>query len=120
MTRSAATRSNASDPSRADMPDSDKQRLSEPARRRARTGLGAIGAVLAASALAASTSVAATPPTVTETFTSTGAEQSFTVPSGVSSVRVNAIGAAGEPGSSASEAWTVPAARVPTWSASCR
>jgi hypothetical protein len=41
---------------------------------------------------------AATPPTVTETFISIGAEQSFTVPAGVSSVRVEAIGGAGESG----------------------
>ncbi|HXQ00478.1 MAG TPA: glycine-rich protein [Solirubrobacteraceae bacterium] len=33
---------------------------------------------------------------MTETFPSTGSEQSFTVPAGVSSVRVDAIGAAGE------------------------
>jgi hypothetical protein len=98
MTRSAASRFSASDSSRADIPDSDKRRLSEPACRRARTGLGAIGAVLAASALATSTSAAATPPIVTETFASTSAEQSFTVPLGVSSVRVNAIGAPGEAG----------------------
>jgi hypothetical protein len=98
MTRSAASRSSASDQSRADTLDGGKRCLSEPTRHRARAGLGALGAVLAASALAASTSAAATPPTVTDTFASTGAEQSFTVPAGVSSVRVNAIGAAGEPG----------------------
>lgn len=37
-----------------------------------------------------------TPPTVTVPFSSTGSEQSFTVPVGVSSVRVTAIGEAGE------------------------
>jgi hypothetical protein len=100
MTRSAASRSSTSDPSHADKPDSPAPRLSEPTRRRARTGLGAIGAVLAASALAASASAAATPPSVTETFPSTGAEQPFTVPAGVTSVRVRAIGAAGEEGRS--------------------
>jgi hypothetical protein len=63
-----------------------------------RTGLGAIGAVLLAGALAASTSAAATPPTVTETFASTGVEQLFMVPAGVTSVRVSAIGAPGEAG----------------------
>ncbi|HEU0250157.1 MAG TPA: choice-of-anchor D domain-containing protein, partial [Solirubrobacteraceae bacterium] len=36
--------------------------------------------------------------TVTESFSSTGSEQSFTVPAGVTSVRVRAIGAAGEQG----------------------
>src|SRR6202041_3285570 len=72
----------------------------EPTRRRARTGLGAIGAVLAASALAASASAAATPPAVTETFPPTGSEQSFTVPAGGKSVRVRASGAAGEEGMS--------------------
>jgi Glycine rich protein/Collagen triple helix repeat (20 copies) len=39
-----------------------------------------------------------TPPTVTASFSSTGAQQEFTVPVGVSSVRVQAIGAAGEEG----------------------
>jgi Collagen triple helix repeat (20 copies) len=39
-----------------------------------------------------------TPPTVTQSFSSTGSEQSFTVPVGVSSVRVQAIGAAGGTG----------------------
>jgi glycine rich protein/collagen triple helix repeat protein len=98
MTRSATSRPSASYSSHADKPDGRAPRLSEPTRRRARTGLGAIGVALATSALAVSTSAAATPPTVTDTFASTGAEQSFMVPPGVSSVRVNAIGAAGEPG----------------------
>lgn len=98
MTRSATSRSSASHPSHADRPYGRVPLLSEPTRRRARTGLGAIGAVLATSALVVSASAAATPPTVTKTFASTGAEQSFMVPPGVSSVRVNAIGAAGEPG----------------------
>ncbi len=38
------------------------------------------------------------PPTVTASFSSTGSEQSFTVPVGVSSVSVEAVGAAGEAG----------------------
>ncbi len=50
----------------------------------------AIGALLASSAFAASK--------VTETFSSTGAEQSFVVPAGVTSVRVRAVGEAGEAG----------------------
>ncbi len=57
--------------------------------------LGTIGALLT-SAIAAASASAVPPPTVTETFPSTGTEQSFTVPAGVSSVRVQAIGAAGE------------------------
>ncbi len=113
-------RFSASDPSHSDRPDSCAARLSKLPRRRARAGLGAIGAVLAASALAASTSAAATPPTVTETFPSTGAEQSFTVPPGVSSVRVNAIGAAGEPGRFGFAGVDGTGARAPTWSVSCR
>jgi hypothetical protein len=54
--------------------------------------------VLGLGALAPAGAVAATPPTVTETFSATGGEQSFTVPTGVSSVRVEAVGAAGEGG----------------------
>jgi hypothetical protein len=96
MTSTTPSRSSASTP--ADAPTDGVGTRSGPVCRRTRAGLSALGAVLAASALAASTSVAATPPTVTETFASTGVEQSFTVPAGVSSVRVNAIGAAGEPG----------------------
>ena len=66
---------------------------------RRRTRGAALGTVaLLASAMAASSAFAATPPTVTETFASTGAEQSFTVPAGVSSVGIEAIGAAGEAG----------------------
>ncbi len=53
-----------------------------------------VSSIMFAPAVAA----AATPPTVTETFSATGTEQSFTVPTGVSSVRVEAIGAAGESG----------------------
>lgn len=98
MTSITAARFNMSETPQAGEPDTAARRPCEPTCRRARTGVGAIGAVLVASALAASTSAATTPPTVTETFASTGAEQSFTVPAGVSSVRVNAIGAAGEAG----------------------
>jgi hypothetical protein len=53
---------------------------------------------LFAGALATSSAFAAPPPTVTAPFASTGTEQSFTVPTGVSSVGVEAIGAAGEAG----------------------
>jgi hypothetical protein len=59
--------------------------------------LGTIGALLA-SAIAAASASALPPPTVTETFPSTGTEQSFTVPVGVSSVRVEGIGAPGGTG----------------------
>lgn len=69
---------------------------------RSRTILRAMGVAPLAAALvlsaAASASAAGTPPTVEETFLSTGAEQSFLVPVGVSSVRVQAIGAAGQSG----------------------
>lgn len=100
MTSTTTGRSGLSEIPRADGPKTAARRSSEPTRRHARAGLGAIGAVLAASALAASTSAAATPPTVTETFSYTGAEQSFTVPAGVRSIRVRAVGAAGEEGRS--------------------
>ncbi len=98
MTGNTTRRSIASEIPQAIAAKTATQRLSEPTRRRARAGLGAIGAVLAASALAAGTSAAATPPSVSETFASTGVEQSFTVPAGVTEIRVRAIGAAGEAG----------------------
>ncbi len=98
MTSTTAARLNASDIPRAGGRRMPARRPSRPSRGHARAGLGAIGAVLATGALFAASAAAATPPTVTETFASTGAEQSFTVPTGVSSVRVDAIGAAGEPG----------------------
>ncbi len=59
--------------------------------------LGTIGALLV-SAIAAVSASAAAPPTVTETFPSTGVEQTFTVPAGVTSVRVRAIGGSGDAG----------------------
>jgi hypothetical protein len=46
----------------------------------------------------ASAAASGAPPTTTASFPSTGAEQMFTVPTGVSSVSVEAIGAAGETG----------------------
>jgi hypothetical protein len=58
----------------------------------------AVLAVLGVGAIAPSCALAGTPPTVTKTFSATGSEQSFAVPTGVSSVRVEAIGAAGEGG----------------------
>ena len=52
-------------------------------------------AVSLASAVVVASASAAVPPTVRESFSATGAQQEFTVPVGVSSVRVEAIG---EPG----------------------
>ncbi len=98
MYRTTASRSSASEISRAGGSKTAARPSPESIRRRARAGLGVLGAVFAASALAATTSAAATPPTMTEVFASTGAEQSFTVPTGVTNVRVRAIGAAGEKG----------------------
>jgi hypothetical protein len=70
----------------------------EAIRRRARTSIGALCAVLAAGALYAAPAFGSS--AVTETLSSTGAEQSFTVPTGVDSVRVRAIGAPGQTGES--------------------
>ena len=70
----------------------------EATRRRTGTSIGALCAVLALGALYAGPAFGSS--TVTETFSSTGAEQSFTVPTGVDSVRVRAIGAPGQTGES--------------------
>jgi hypothetical protein len=101
MTRSATARTSPYETSRGDAPQTsgsrtDARRRLHVAHRYGRTGFAAASALLAASALAASTSAAAIPRTVTEAFPSNGAEQSFAVPAGVTSVRVQAIGAAGE------------------------
>lgn len=66
-------------------------------RARAAIALGATCAALLACALSAGVALAAAPK-VTETFESTGTEQSFTVPAGVTSLRVRAIGEGGEDG----------------------
>jgi hypothetical protein len=67
--------------------------------RSARAGAVGGASLLAALLLAMSAgAVAATPPSATETFKSTGLEQAFTVPAGVTSVHVQAIGAAGHAG----------------------
>ncbi len=79
----------------ADRPHAHPARVR--ARRRA-IGGASLAAALVLSAAAASASAAGPPPTVEETFPSNGAEQTFVVPIGVSSVRVQAIGAAGEGG----------------------
>ncbi len=59
--------------------------------------LGTIGALLA-SAIAAASASALPPPTVTKSFISTGEQKEFMVPVGVSSVRVEGIGAPGGSG----------------------
>ena len=61
-----------------------------------RRTIGAIGLTAALLLGAPAGALASNPKSVTETFPSTGAEQPFTVPTGVSSLRVTAIGAAGE------------------------
>src|SRR5271168_2715935 len=61
-----------------------------------RRTIGAAGLTAALLLGAPAGAFASNPKSVTETFASTGSEQSFTVPTGVSSVRVQAIGAAGE------------------------
>ncbi len=66
--------------------------------RRAGTSIGTLCAVLALGALCAGPAFGSS--AVTETLSSTGGEQSFTVPAGVNSVRVRAIGAAGQTGES--------------------
>ena len=48
---------------------------------------------------------AATPPGVIETFKSTNGEQMFTVPAGVTSLHVQAIGAAGQAGTTNNDPW---------------
>jgi hypothetical protein len=95
MTMTRASRSHESATIEAYAPEDGVRRLST-ARRRARRSFGAAGVVLAAGALAASASMAATPSTIVEPFSPTGAEQPFQVPAGVTSVRVRAIGGAGE------------------------
>jgi hypothetical protein len=67
-----------------------------PARRRIGISIAALCAMLAACAIGTAGASAAT--TVTETFSPTGSEQSLLVPAGVTSVRVRAIAAAGQPG----------------------
>jgi len=70
------------------------RRLAGAARWRALVTLSAACAMLVASSLAVGSASAASK--LTETFSPAGAEQSFVVPVGVTSVRVRAIGAAGE------------------------
>jgi hypothetical protein len=97
-----AARPQASDTLQASAPAFDAHRL---CRASARGGIGAFVtcAALAASALAAGAAHAgeanAPPPKVTTAFAATGTEQSLSVPAGVTSVHVSAIGQAGEEGS---------------------
>jgi hypothetical protein len=94
MTLTSVSRSRASGTLQASTPADDARRLPRAAWRRAQIAVSVMCAALVASSLAAGSASAAAK--VTETFTSTGAEQSFVVPAGVTSVRVRAVGAAGE------------------------
>ena len=96
MTLTSVSRSRASGTLQASTPADDVRRLPRAAWRRAQIAVSVICAALVASSLAAGSASAAATAKVTETFASTGAEQSFVVPAGVTSVRVRAVGAAGE------------------------
>jgi hypothetical protein len=72
-------------------------RETKSSRARARTGLGLLCGALLAGVLSPAAACASS--TVSEVFNPTGGEQSFTVPAGVTSIRVRPIGAAGERGS---------------------
>jgi hypothetical protein len=91
----SAGRSQASETLHPNMPLTGARGLPGPGLRRG-IGMGAACVALLASPLLASPAMAASK--VTETFASTGSEQSFTVPAGVTSVRVHAIGEAGGAG----------------------
>ncbi|MGC2374173.1 MAG: choice-of-anchor D domain-containing protein [Solirubrobacteraceae bacterium] len=90
----SVSRSSTSETVQANAPKTGARGLSGTARRSARVGVGVACAALAASAFAAGSASASSK--LTETFASTGAEQSFIVPAGVTSVRVRAVGGAGE------------------------
>lgn len=94
MTLTSVSRSRSSGTLQASAPADHGQRLPRAAWRRAQIAVSVVCAALVASLLATGSASAAAK--VTETFTSTGAEQSFVVPAGVTSVRVRAVGAAGE------------------------
>ena len=76
--------------------------LSRSARAGAVGGASLLAALLLAMPAGA---VAATPTSVTEKFAETGLEQAFTVPTGVTSVHVQAIGAAGHAGTTNNDPW---------------
>jgi hypothetical protein len=82
----------------ADLAPHDAPRPPRAARRRGGAGLSTACLALTVGALAAAPALAT--PRVSEPFSSTGAEQTFTVPPGVTSVHVRAIGEAGEAGDS--------------------
>jgi hypothetical protein len=95
MTTRSAGRSILSETFRANALRAYAERLSGTGRRRrARIGTGVTCMALAFGSLAAGSATAASK--LTETFVSTGAEQSFVVPAGVTSLRVRAVGGAGE------------------------
>jgi hypothetical protein len=80
----------------ADVAPHDARRSAHLAHRRSGAGVGAACLVLAAGALTATPALAT--PLVTEAFPSTSTEQTFTVPTGVTSVHVRAVGETGEQG----------------------
>jgi hypothetical protein len=94
MTLTSVSRSPASGTSQASAPADDARRPPRAAWRRAQLAVSMACAALLASSLAAGSASAAAK--VTQTFISTGAEQSFVVPAGVTSVHVRAVGGAGE------------------------
>jgi hypothetical protein len=96
MTLTTAPRSKPSGTLWAKAPTAGALFRSPVAWRRVRVAAGVACAALAASSFAAGSASASSK--VTETFTSSGGEQSFVVPVGVTSVRVRAVGAAGETG----------------------
>lgn len=93
MTHSSATRTHAGGVSPANTP-SGAPLLGNWARVRVGIAFSALLAVLSMGAVVAETASATSK--VTETFSPTGTEQSLVVPVGVTSVRVRAVGAAGE------------------------
>ncbi|MFZ1153304.1 MAG: hypothetical protein WAN93_00200, partial [Solirubrobacteraceae bacterium] len=94
MTRTSASRLSTSEAFRASAPKTGARRRFGTARHSAKIGVGVLSAAIAVGAVAAGPALASSK--ATETFPSTGTEQSFTVPAGVTSVRVRAVGAAGE------------------------
>jgi hypothetical protein len=97
MTSFSSTRWQTSVPL-AELPSRAAPQPARTSHRRARAGMSTACLALAVGALAATPALAASG--ASETFSSTGAEQTFTVPFGVTSVHVRAIGEAGEEGES--------------------
>jgi hypothetical protein len=94
MTARSAGRSIASETFQGSALSTCAQRPPWAARRCAGLSIGLTCVLVAASSFAASSASASSK--LTETFISTGAEQSFVVPAGVTSLRVRAVGGAGE------------------------